>query len=303
LEQVMLDFYEGEYDMLVATSIIENGLDVANANTIIIYDADRFGLSQLYQMRGRVGRSNQLAFAYFIYQADKVLTEVAEKRLQAIKEFAELGAGFKIAMRDLEIRGAGNLLGSQQHGHIASVGFEMYCRLLEEAVEALKTGKPPVEKVDPVLEIKVEAYIDGDYITDAMHKIEIYQRIAAIRTNEDIRTLLDELIDRFGDPLPSVLNLLSVARIKNYARNLGIKSIVEKPMFLEILFGEQPNLEIENVLKLKTLLGEQIKFIPGPPGIIRFQLTPLNRKKILNYSTRILMTLAGEEIKNQTNTF
>lgn len=303
LEQVMLDFYEGEYDMLVATSIIENGLDVANANTIIIYDADRFGLSQLYQMRGRVGRSNQLAFAYFIYQADKVLTEVAEKRLQAIKEFAELGAGFKIAMRDLEIRGAGNLLGSQQHGHIASVGFEMYCRLLEEAVEALKNGKPPVEKVDPVLEMKVEAYIDGDYITDAMHKIEIYQRIAAIRTNEDIRALLDELIDRFGDPLPSVLNLLSVARIKNYARNLGIKSIVEKPMFLEILFSEQPNLEIENVLKLKTLLGEQIKFIPGPPGIIRFQLTPLNRKKILNYCTRILMTLAGEKINNQTNAF
>ena len=179
LERVMMDFYEGSYDILLATSIVENGLDVANANTIIIYNADHFGLSQLYQMRGRVGRSHRMAFAYFVYQADKVLTETAEKRLQAMKEFAELGAGFKIAMRDLEIRGAGNLLGSQQHGHIASVGFEMYCRLLEEAVDALQDKRPVEQKPDPSISIQVEAYIDGGYISDAMHKMEIYQRRSA----------------------------------------------------------------------------------------------------------------------------
>ena len=228
LERVMMEFYEGDYDILLSTSIVENGLDVANANTIIVYNADYFGLSQLYQMRGRVGRSHRIAYAYFVYQTDKVLTEAAEKRLQAMKEFAELGAGFKIAMRDLEIRGAGDLLGAQQHGHIASVGFEMYCRLLDEAVHALETGKPVEEKEEPVIEIAVEAYLDGEYIDDAMHKIEIYQRIAAVRNEDHISSLLDELIDRFGEPTVPVLRLLDVARIKNYARNLGIKSIVEK---------------------------------------------------------------------------
>ena len=234
LEHVMMDFYEGDYDILLATSIVENGLDVANANTIIVYNADHFGLSQLYQMRGRVGRSHHMAFAYFVYQADKILTETAEKRLQAMKEFAELGAGFKIAMRDLEIRGAGNLLGAQQHGHIASVGFEMYCKLLEEAVERLQSGKAPEEAPsEPVIDLQTEAYIDGGFITDAMHKIEIYQRIAAVRSNEELRSLLDELIDRFGDPTKPVMHLLEVARIKNYARELGIRAIKELPLALD----------------------------------------------------------------------
>lgn len=298
LEQVMVDFYEGKYDILVATSIIENGLDVANANTIIVYDADRFGLSQLYQMRGRVGRSTHMAFAYFTYQADKVLTEVAEKRLQAIKEFAELGAGFKIAMRDLEIRGAGNLLGAQQHGHIANVGFEMYCHLLEEAVQDLKSDvKVSKPKVEPVLEMNVEAYLDGDYIGNAMHKIEIYQRIAAIRTKEHISVLLDELIDRFGEPPESVMNLLAVARIKNFARTLGVRSIIEKMNRIEITFSDAPNLEIEHMLKLKSLLGALIKIIPGPPEVIQLKLTPSYHKKVLNFVTRSLMILAGAEVK------
>ena len=298
LEQVMVDFYEGKYDILVATSIIENGLDVANANTIIVYDADRFGLSQLYQMRGRVGRSTHMAFAYFVYQADKVLTEVAEKRLQAIKEFAELGAGFKIAMRDLEIRGAGNLLGSQQHGHIATVGFEMYCHLLEEAINELKSDKPVAKlKVEPILEINVEAYLNSDYIDNAMHKIEIYQRIAAIRTKEHISLLLDELIDRFGEPPEPVMNLLAVARIKNYARNLGIRSIIEKMNYIEITFSDMPNVEIEHMLKLKATLGGVIKIIPGPPEVIQLKLTPAYKNKILNFMTRILMILSGQELK------
>ena len=291
LEQVMLDFYEGHDDVLVCTSIIENGLDVSNANTIIIYDADRFGLSQLYQMRGRVGRSHRMAFAYFTYRADKVLTEVAEKRLQAIKEFAELGAGFKIAMRDLEIRGAGNLLGAQQHGHIASVGFEMYCRLLEEAVQELRTGKHVELPVEPILEFNVEAYLSGDYIGDAMHKIEIYQRIAAIRNEEHVSQLLDELIDRFGDPPKPVLSLLTVARIKNLARNLGIRSVIQQLRGIEIVFGDQPNVNINGILELKNQFGSNITMIPGPPEIIKLRLNKLSENNLLEVVYKMLKIL------------
>ena len=291
----MVDFFEGKYDILLATSIVENGLDVANANTIIVYNADYFGLSQLYQMRGRVGRSNHMAFAYFVYQADKVLTETAEKRLQAIKEFAELGAGFKIAMRDLEIRGAGNLLGSQQHGHIASVGFEMYCRLLEEAIQSMQTGKPIEEIPEPVIELQVEAYLDGGYIPDALHKIEIYQRIAAVRKNEELPGLLDELIDRFGEPTAPVMRLLSVARIRNYARDLGIKSVVEKPAMLEISFLPQPSFAVENMLKLKEQLGMSMKLLPPPQQLMRIRLSALHKKDITGFLTRLLMMLAGDE--------
>ncbi|MEN6567324.1 MAG: transcription-repair coupling factor [Veillonellales bacterium] len=297
LEQVMLDFYEGHDDVLVCTSIIENGLDVPNANTIIIYDSDRFGLSQLYQMRGRVGRSHRMAFAYFTYRRDKVLTEVAEKRLQAIKEFAELGSGFKIAMRDLELRGAGNLLGAQQHGHIVSVGFEMYCRLLDEAVQELKTGKIVEPAAEPVLEFDVEAYLSGDYISDAMHKIEIYQRIAAIRSEQHIQELLDELIDRFGEPSEPVLNLLSVARIKNLARELGVRSIIQKTGVVEILFGDQPNVTVENIMRLKKVFPTRILILPGPPERLNVRTTKISGKSLLKWLSGLLAVLLGREEK------
>ena len=295
LERVMVDFYEGRYDILLATSIVENGLDVANANTIIVYNADQFGLSQLYQMRGRVGRSNHMAFAYFVYQADKVLSEMAEKRLQAMKEFAELGAGFKIAMRDLEIRGAGNLLGAERHGHIASVGFEMYSKLLDEAIQERRTGKPVEEKVEPVVDIEAEAYLDGAYIGDPMHKIEIYQRIAAIRKNAQIQDLLDELIDRFGEPTPVVMRLLEVARIRNYARDLGIRSIMEKPLFLEISFVEKPSFDPDGLLKLLGLFGRNVKMLPPPQQMLRIRLAAQYKKNITNFITRVMMLLAGEQ--------
>ncbi len=298
LERVMVDFYQGEYDILLATSIVENGLDVSNANTIIIYDADHFGLSQLYQMRGRVGRSKRMAFAYFVYQADKVLTETAEKRLQAIKEFAELGAGFKIAMRDLEIRGAGNLLGSQQHGHIAGVGFEMYCKLLEEAVQSLKTGEPVKEIQEPVIELETEAYLDGGYISDAMHKIEIYQRIAAIRKNDEIPGILDELIDRFGEPTKPVMTLLQIARIKNYARNLGVSAIIEKADFMEITFGPNPDFKPEAFIKLRGLLGSAVKVLPSQG--MRIRLAKQHKKNITGIVLRIMMILSGEPIPQPT---
>ena len=295
LEHVMMDFYEGDYDILLATSIVENGLDVANANTIIVYNADHFGLSQLYQMRGRVGRSHHMAFAYFVYQADKILTETAEKRLQAMKEFAELGAGFKIAMRDLEIRGAGNLLGAQQHGHIASVGFEMYCKLLEEAVERLQSGKAPEEAPpEPVIDLQTEAYIDGGFITDAMHKIEIYQRIAAIRSNEELRSLLDELIDRFGDPTKPVMHLFEVARIKNYARELGIRAIKELPLALDLYFLPEKRMPAKGMLALANLFGKRMRSLPEKNGL-RFALSDRYKKNITNFVTRVLMIATGDD--------
>lgn len=302
LERVMMDFYEHKFDILLATTIIENGLDLPNANTIIVHDADRFGLSQLYQMRGRVGRSNRLAYAYFVYQENKVLTETAEKRLQAIKEFAELGAGFKIAMRDLEIRGAGNILGSQQHGHIASVGFEMYCHLLENAMNQLKNGEKIKILPEPVIEVNVDAYLDSDYINDPMHKIEIYQRIASIRNQKDLERIIDDLIDRFGEPPSPVLNLLTVARIKNYARNLGIKTITKRLQFLEVAFlssEEQKEsgrtFDPQNMLVLLGRLGSGAQIL-GRENILRVKLTPNYQAKMLGLLLGIVKILAGEKV-------
>lgn len=291
LERVMLEFYEGKYDILLATSIIESGLDIANANTIIIYDADRFGLAQLYQMRGRVGRSNHLAYAYLLYQQNKILSEVAEKRLQAIKEFAELGAGFKIAMRDLEIRGAGNLLGSQQHGHIASVGFEMYCRLLNDAMQQIKTGKPVEVIPEPLIEIPVEAYLDSDYIGDAMHKIEIYQKIAAIRKNSELDEMLQELEDRFGKPPQQVLNLLTVAKIRNYARDIGIEKINLTPMFLEVYFRDKPAIKVENMLEISQQLKSALKVLQER-NLMRVAVRAMAKQRPVDFVLQFVEKLA-----------
>ena len=293
LEQVMMDFYEGHYDILLATSIIENGIDVANANTIIIYDADRFGLSQLYQMRGRVGRSAKMAFAYFTYRRDKVLSETAEKRLQAMKEFAQLGSGFKIAMRDLEIRGAGSLLGAQQHGHIAGVGFEMYVKLLEEAVARKKGEVPAPPPVETVIDLPVEAYLDGGYIDDAMHKIEIYQKIAAVRTNEDLDALLDELIDRFGEPTKPVLALLDIARIKNYARSFGARGIAAKGEVLDLTLPAGEKLPLSALMRLDRAFGRRVGALPEEDGY-RIRLQPKERKEILDTVLEVVQMISGE---------
>ena len=293
LEQVMMDFYEGHYDILLATSIVENGIDVANANTIIIYDADRFGLSQLYQMRGRVGRSAKMAFAYFTYRRDKVLSETAEKRLQAMKEFAQLGSGFKIAMRDLEIRGAGSLLGAQQHGHIAGVGFEMYVKLLEDAVARKRGKKPAAPPVETVIDLPVEAYLDGGYIGDAMHKIEIYQKIAAVRTNDDLDSLLDELIDRFGEPTAPVLALLDIARIKNYARAFGARSIAVKGEVFDLALPEGEKLPLPALMRLDRAFGRRVGPLPEGDGY-RIRLQPKEYKDILDTALEIVQMAGGE---------
>ena len=274
LEDVMFDFYEGHYNVLLCTSIIENGLDVANANTIIVYNADYFGLSQLYQMRGRVGRSDRLAHAYLTYRPQKVISEIAEKRLRAIMEFTELGAGFKIAMRDLEIRGAGNLLGAQQHGHIAGVGFEMYCRLLDEAVRELRDGTQAESLPDPVIELKLDAYIPSDYVEDAMHKIELYQQIAALRTEEQASDLMDEMIDRFGDPPEALNNLMIVAKIKNVARAMGVKSVIQRTDWIEIGFTDKPDINMQGLMDLRTQAPNRLKMIAGPPQMLCVKKNP-----------------------------
>ncbi len=228
LESIILGFLDGEYDVLVTTTIIETGIDIPNVNTLIVYDADRMGLSQLYQLRGRVGRSSRVAYAYFMYQRDKVLTDVAEKRLMAIKEFTELGSGFKIAMRDLSIRGAGNLLGSQQHGFIDSVGFDLYSQMLEEAIEERRTGMK--KEVVPEVEISLaeDAYIPDSYIADGYQKIQMYKRVKNMETAEEMADLQDELIDRFGDLPIEAEQLLRIARMKVWARATGVESIKQQ---------------------------------------------------------------------------
>ncbi|WP_027415771.1 transcription-repair coupling factor [Aneurinibacillus terranovensis] len=245
LEAVMLSFLEGEADVLVSTTIIETGVDIPNVNTLIVTNADRMGLSQLYQLRGRVGRSNRIAYAYFTYQRDKVLTEVAEKRLQAIKEFTELGSGFKIAMRDLAIRGAGNLLGAEQHGFIASVGFDLYSEMLREAIEELKGQPKKQEEIQPEITITVDAFIPSEYIQDGKQKIEMYKKFAAVSTVEDIKELTEEMLDRFGTPPQSVQNLLFVARLRVYAIRNRVVEITQKAQEINILFHEDQTAAVD----------------------------------------------------------
>ncbi|WP_101847136.1 transcription-repair coupling factor [Halobacillus sp. Marseille-P3879] len=263
LENVMFSFLEGEFDVLVSTTIIETGVDIPNVNTLIVFDADRMGLSQLYQLRGRVGRSNRVAYAYFTYQKDKVLTEVAEKRLQAIKEFTELGSGFKIAMRDLSIRGAGNLLGAQQHGFIDSVGFDMYSQMLKDAIEAKRQGKEP-EAIQPFqteLDLNIDAYIPEDYIADEKQKIDMYKQFQAIESVEDIHDLRDELIDRFGDYPDEVENLFRVSSIKYYAKQARIVSISEKKRKIEMMMeaGQSQQIDGAKLFEVANEFGRMIQ--------------------------------------------
>ena len=226
LGDVMSAMADGEIQVLVCTTIIETGLDIPNANTLIIENADRFGLSQLHQLRGRVGRSTRHAYAYFTYRPDKNLTEVAEKRLSAIRDFAEFGSGFKIAMRDLEIRGAGNLLGAEQSGHMMSVGYDMYLKLLDEAVLEERGERPKMPEC--TADLNVTANVDQEYVSRGEERMDLYRRMAAIRTQEDADDLLDEIIDRYGDPPKGVLNLIDIALLRAKAQQVGIQDIRQK---------------------------------------------------------------------------
>lgn len=257
LEQIMHDFYHREYDVLVCTTIIENGLDIQNVNTIIINRADRMGLAQLYQLRGRVGRTNRIAYAYLLYKKDRVLSEVAEKRLKAIKEFTNLGSGFKIAMRDLEIRGAGNLLGPEQHGHIAAIGFSLYCKLLENAVEELKGEKEETKELE--IDLGLDAYLPDDYIPDSRQKIEIYKKIEEARSESQIEDIKVELKDRFGD-LPEVVNnLVEMGSIRIKAKSLGVEKINRDENIIYLHFEGMESLEGAEVMDLIDKYPRKIK--------------------------------------------
>lgn len=238
LENVLFQFVEGEFDLLVTTTIIETGVDIPNVNTLFVENADHMGLSQLYQLRGRVGRSNRVAYAYFLYQADKVLNEVSEKRLQAIKDFTELGSGFKIAMRDLSIRGAGNLLGAQQHGFIDSVGFDLYSEMLSEAVARKRGLETKEEKTQVEIDLAINAYLPGTYIEDERQKIEIYKRIRELRDEEAYVQLQDEMIDRFGEYDDEVADLLLIGLIKLYSEQALIETIKRTDQEVELTFSE-----------------------------------------------------------------
>jgi transcription-repair coupling factor (superfamily II helicase) len=259
LEKVMLGFVANEYNVLVCTTIIETGLDIPNVNTMIIYNADKMGLSQLYQLRGRVGRTNRMAYAYFTYEKNKILTEVAEKRLRAIKDFTEFGSGFKIAMRDLEIRGAGNLLGIEQHGHIESIGYDLYVKFLNQTIKKLK-GEDFEEIIDTTIDLNVDGYIPSKYIEDEEQKIDIYKKIAAIKNIEDYRELVDELIDRFGDISKEVENLMDISYIKNNASLCYINSIVQSGNIIILEFSSIEHISPKLIHYLSKEYGRKISF-------------------------------------------
>jgi transcription-repair coupling factor (superfamily II helicase) len=280
LENIMIAFMKNEYNILVCTTIIETGIDIPNVNTMIIYDADRMGLSQLYQLRGRVGRSNRIAYAYFTYKKDKILTEVAEKRLKAIKDFTELGSGFKIAMRDLEIRGAGNIMGSAQHGHMAVVGYDLYCRMLEDTIKIIK-GEIDQEPVDTTVELKVDAYIPAAYIEDEVQKIEVYKKIAAIDGLDDFMDVKEELEDRFSDIPNSVYNLMNIAYIRSLAKRLGIVEIKEKGNEVFFQFEDKGRLKEELIKAILQKFIKRVVFKLGDKPIIAYKLMDIKRDDIL----------------------
>ena len=259
LERIMFEFIGGEIDVLVSTTIIETGLDISNVNTMIIHDSDNMGLAQLYQLRGRVGRSNRTAYAFLMYKRDKLLKEVAEKRLAAIREFTDLGSGFKIAMRDLEIRGAGNLLGVKQHGHMEAVGYDLYCKMLNEAVQTLK-GASVVQDFATVIDLDVDAFIPGTYIVNEVQKLDIYKRIAGIESARERDDMRDELLDRFGEIPDSVENLLRIALIRVAAHRLYMTEIKGKNERITFTFRQDAAVEPAGIPKLLREYGQSLAF-------------------------------------------
>ena len=271
LEKIMLDFINGDIDVLVSTTIIETGLDIPNANTMIIQDADRLGLSQLYQIRGRIGRSNRTSYAFLMYKRDKMLKEDAEKRLQAIREFTELGSGIKIAMRDLEIRGAGNILGAEQHGHMEAVGYDLYCKMLNEAVIALKGGQEEEETFETVVDCDIDAFIPDGYIKNEYLKLDVYKRISAIETDDEYMDMQDELIDRFGDIPKSVDNLLRVAELKAMAHRAYVTEVDINTQEIRIELYPKAKLDVTKIPALIAEYKTALRFAQGEKPVLFYQ--------------------------------
>ena len=290
IENIMEEFIEGNTDILVCTTILESGIDIPNANTIIVENADRMGLAQLYQIRGRVGRSDRQGYAYITYKRDKLLSEIADKRLKAIKEFTEFGSGFKIAMRDLEIRGAGSLLGEIQHGHLEQVGYDTYCNLLDEVVREIQG-----EKVEPEIDIQIDldatCYIPDTYISDSSQKIEIYQDIALCKNEEDIQNVIDEMIDRFGNMPKEIENLIEIARIKILCKKLNISKVQGRHSFVLFMF-EPGELSID-INELVKKYKNRIKFTQGIKPQITLALNNLSEIKMLKEVKEFLIDVGG----------
>ena len=299
LERIMYEFIQGDIDVLVSTTIIETGMDISNVNTIIIHDADRMGLSQLYQLRGRVGRSNRTAYAFLLYKKDKMLKEVAEKRLHAIREYSDLGSGFKIAMRDMEIRGVGTLLGQRQHGHMQAVGYHLYCKMLNEAVLRMKgESKAAEEDFETVADLQIDAYIPDTYIKNEALKLDIYRRIAAVENEAEQEDMLEELIDRFGDPPRSVLNLLEITRLRGQAHELYIREIKGRTDQITFIMYEKAGIDAARIPELIERMkgamvfrrSEPVQFIytinsqkagKNPPGLLTVAFQVLEEMRIL----------------------
>ncbi|ARC83607.1 transcription-repair coupling factor [Clostridium argentinense CDC 2741] len=298
LEKIILDFIDYKYDILVCTTIIETGIDIQNTNTMIIYDADKMGLSQLYQLRGRVGRTNRIAYAYFTYMKDKILTEVAEKRLKAIKDFTELGSGFKIAMRDLEIRGAGNIMGSAQHGHMATVGYDLYCRMLEDMIKLIK-GDIEKEPIETTVEIKIDAYIPSSYVKDETQKIEVYKKIASIDSYEYMMELQDEIEDRFSDIPPTVYNLMNIAYLRSMAKEIGIIEIKEVKNEILITFESKQNVSKNLITGLLDNYISKITFKMGEVPVIAYKIKEAKKEELLDNLIDLIKYM--KEFNGKTN--
>lgn len=293
LERVMVDFLDGKFDVLVCTTIIESGLDIANVNTLVVEQADHLGLAQLYQLRGRVGRSNRVAYAYFTYERDKVLTEAAEKRLEAILEFTEFGSGFKLALRDLEIRGAGNVLGPEQHGFMLSVGFDLYSQMLQETIRELK-GEPPVQPFNPSIELAVDAYIDDHYIPEAGQKIMVYKKIAASQEPKDVMELQEELEDRYGELPQPVKNLLAIARIKIACSRLGIRSITQSKEQVMIKAQAAKGGWADKATLTNRAYRAGVQVLAGRVPALALRTRGMRPEQVLQRIEETLLVLAGE---------
>lgn len=292
IEEIMADFVTQKTNVLVCTTILESGIDIPNANTIIVENAERLGLAQLYQIRGRVGRSNKQAYAYIMYKRDKILSEVANKRLKSIKEFTEFGSGFKIAMRDLEIRGAGSLLGEIQHGHMEQVGYDMYCKLLDEVVKEMQ-GYEVEEDIDVQIDINISSYIPDEYISDSSQKIEIYQDIALCNNEADIQDVIDELIDRYGVMPEELENLIEVARIKQLAKLANIIKISQRGENFVFYFN-QKKFDVD-VSKLVEMYKNRILFSQAKDPYVTLKIKDCNDKTIFEEIKKFLDVICGDK--------
>jgi len=292
LEDIMHRFVHGAFQVLVSTTIIENGIDIPNVNTIIIDRADMYGISQLYQLRGRVGRSGRLAYAYLLYPDQRILSEIAMKRLQIISDYTELGSGFKIALKDLEVRGAGNLLGREQSGDILSVGFDMYLRLLDEAIRHIdEEGEEQEEEV--YLELEYSGFIPDSYVSEPAEKMEVYKRVAGIGTEDELESVAGELQDRFG-PLPDeVHSLLSLAEIRVLCRKLHIASLRERRGNLEVEFGRVARISADRVVTLIQTSGGKVKLDPKRPAVLVMDTEGIGLKEKSEFIRGRLSTLVA----------